>query len=83
MEFIITLEPNNGLRPARQKAARTRLLARVSWKYCEVYCLQNVWLAKLIFMLQTTAFKTLDWIFFNKPGAFRRILYAILSVGNW
>jgi len=39
MEFIITLEPNNGLRPARQKAARTRLLARVSWKCCEVYCL--------------------------------------------
>ena len=29
-EFIIILEPNNGLRPARQKAARTRLLARVS-----------------------------------------------------
>jgi hypothetical protein len=30
MEFIITLEPNNGLRPARQKSTRTRLLARVS-----------------------------------------------------
>jgi len=59
-EFIIILEPNNGLRPARQKAARTRLLARVSRKFCEVYCLQNVWLAKLIFLLQPTTFKTLD-----------------------
>jgi len=30
MEFIITFEQNNGLRPARQKATRTRLLARIS-----------------------------------------------------
>lgn len=30
VEFIITLEPNNGLRLARQKATRTHLLARVS-----------------------------------------------------
>jgi len=82
MEFIITFEQNNGLRPARQKATRTRLLARISWK-CEVYCLQNVGLAKLMFILQPTAFKTLDWVFFNQPGTFRRIQYAILNVKNW